>query len=56
MYMRNKMGLRTEPWRTPDVTASVVDSAFLITNRWVWLVKTFWIQFTMRGSAFELIH
>ena len=25
MYIRNKVGPRTEPWGTPDVTASVVD-------------------------------
>ena len=53
MYIRNKVGPRTEPWETPDVTANVVDSTFLTTTRWFWLVKKFWIQFTMRGSTFE---
>ena len=49
MYIRNKVGRRTKPWGTPDVTTSVVDSAFLTTTRWFRLVKKSWIQFTMRG-------
>ena len=43
MYIRNKVGPRTEPWETPDVTANVVDSTFLTTTRWFWLVKKSWI-------------
>ena len=52
MYIRNKVGPRTEAWGTPDVTASVVDSAFLTTTRWFRLVKKSWIQFTIWGSTF----
>ena len=45
MYIRNNVGPRTEPWGTPDVTASVVDSAFLTITHWSGLVKEAWIQF-----------
>ena len=39
MYIKSKVGPRTEPWGTPDATASVVDLTFLTATRWFLLVK-----------------
>ena len=55
MCIRNKVGLRTEPWGALDVTVSVVEYSFLTTTRWFRLVKKYWIQVNI-WEAFELIH
>ena len=35
MQIRKRMGLRTEPCGTPDMTATVVDFSLRITTVWV---------------------